>query len=131
METFPTQLPLSVQQANELIALKERFSRLAMAMTENNPFNLLSLYPETDDIDLLSRQLTDLKKCLDSFRPLSPEQTAHLTEVFDTEYTYESNRMEGNTLTLMETDLIINKGLTIGDKKMAVCLPGHVIRQHR
>lgn len=36
----------------------------------------------------------------------------------DIEYTYDSNRIEGNTLTLRETDLVINKGLTIGGKPL-------------
>ena len=34
------------------------------------------------------------------------------------EYTYDSNRIEGNTLTLRETDLVIHKGLTIGGKPL-------------
>jgi Fic family protein len=111
--------PLSALQKQELLILKNNFHRLTLAMdSEQPPFNLLEIYPETNDIGILSAQLTDLKKCLDSFRPLSAEQVAHLNEVFDTEYTYESNKIEGNTLTLMETDLIINKGLTVSGKKM-------------
>jgi Fic family protein len=34
------------------------------------------------------------------------------------EYTYESNRIEGNTLTLQETALIVSEGVTIGGKSM-------------
>lgn len=117
METMTTGL-LSPEQQAELKQLKDRFNTLAMAVIDNSPIDLLAVYPETNDIVLLSEQLTDLKKCLDSFRPLSAEQVAHLNEVFDTEYTYESNRIEGNTLTLLETDLIINKGLTVSGKKM-------------
>ncbi|MDD5272376.1 MAG: Fic family protein [Methylovulum sp.] len=117
MQTIPTAAPLSAGQKKELADIKRRFAHLTLT-GENSPFDLLQLYPETADIALLSEQLTDLKHCLDSFRPLSAEQVTHLHEVFDTEYTYESNRIEGNTLTLMETDLIINKGLTVGGKKM-------------
>lgn len=115
--TAPSLLPL---QQQELRALKDKFHHLSMDImdAEPPPFSLLEVYPETDDIALLTEQLTDLKKCLESFRPLSAEQVAHLNEVFDTEYTYESNKIEGNTLTLMETDLIINKGLTVSGKKM-------------
>ncbi len=109
---------LSEQQKKELKTIKEIFNDLTLSIAENTPFNLLALYPETDDIDSLCEQLTDLKKCLDSFRPLSSEQVANLNEVFDTEYTYESNRIEGNTLTLMETDLVINKGMTVTGKNM-------------
>ena len=41
-----------------------------------------------------------------------------ILQALDIEYTYESNRIEGSTLTLRETDLIINKGLTVGGKSM-------------
>ncbi len=34
------------------------------------------------------------------------------------EYTYESNRIEGNTLTLQETELVVNEGVTISGKSM-------------
>ena len=34
------------------------------------------------------------------------------------EYTYESNRIEGNTLTLSETALVVNEGITISGKSM-------------
>ena len=34
------------------------------------------------------------------------------------EYTYESNRIEGNTLTLQETTLVVSEGVTIGGKSM-------------
>lgn len=50
--------------------------------------------------------------------PLSPAQLIRLYEFFDVEYTYESNRIEGNSLTLHETALIVNEGLTIGGKSM-------------
>ncbi len=41
-----------------------------------------------------------------------------LQEQFDTEYTYESNRIEGNTLSYQETDLVVNQGMTIGGKPL-------------
>lgn len=40
-------------------------------------------------------------------------------QALDVEYTYDSNRIEGNTLTLRETDLVINKGLTVGGKALS------------
>jgi hypothetical protein len=42
-----------------------------------------------------------------------------ILEALYIEYTYDSNRIEGNTLTLRETDLIIHKGLTIVGKSMS------------
>ncbi len=41
-----------------------------------------------------------------------------LIHALDIEYTFESNRIEGNTLTLRETGLVIDKGLTVGGKSM-------------
>ena len=61
-------------------------------------------------------RLDDLKRCLDSFRPLNAAQLERLQAAWDTEYTYESNRIEGNTLTLSETSLVINDGITVAGK---------------
>ncbi len=55
------------------------------------------------------------KKELDTRRPLTEGEVERLNEEFVIEYTYNSNAIEGNTLTLRETDLVL-KGLTI-DKK--------------
>ena len=56
-----------------------------------------------------------LKKKLDTFREFDSFRIAQALEL---EYTFESNRIEGNTLTLRETDLVINEGLTISGKSM-------------
>jgi Fic family protein len=58
------------------------------------------------------------KRELDAFRPLSPEIIRKLDEQFTVELTYNSNAIEGNTLSLRETELIINRGLTIGNKTL-------------
>ena len=55
------------------------------------------------------------KKELDIRRPLTEGEVERLNEEFVVEYTYNSNAIEGNTLTLRETDLVL-RGLTI-DKK--------------
>ena len=58
----------------------------------------------------------DKKKAqLNSLRPLTAGEIERLTEDFSIEYTYNSNAIEGNTLTLRETDRVL-RGLTI-DKK--------------
>lgn len=59
--------------------------------------------------------ITELKQELDSLRPLTPGEVKALNEQFIVEYTYNSNAIEGNSLTLRETDLVL-RGLTI-DKK--------------
>ncbi len=50
--------------------------------------------------------------------PLNVTQLQKLREYFHTSYTHESNKIEGNTLTLQETHLIINEGITIGGKSV-------------
>ena len=55
------------------------------------------------------------KKELDSRRPLTEGEVQRLYEDFMIEYTYNSNAIEGNTLTLRETDMVL-RGITI-DKK--------------
>lgn len=60
-------------------------------------------------------QINALKKTLDSCRPLTPSEVDAIKEVFLVEHTYNSNAIEGNTLTLQETALVL-QGITI-DKK--------------
>ena len=59
--------------------------------------------------------IDEKKKELDARRTLTEGEDARLNEEFVVEYTYNSNAIEGNTLTLRETDLVL-RGLTI-DKK--------------
>ena len=61
-----------------------------------------------DEIDILKSKLEKFRQ-FDSFR---------IAQALELEYTFESNRIEGNTLTLRETDLVINEGLTISGKSM-------------
>jgi Fic family protein len=81
-----------------------------------SPFQLADAFPMSADLPGLYAQLSELKGYLDAFRPFDPHQIEKLHEAFDTEYTYHSNKIEGNTLTLGETHLVINKGITVGGK---------------
>jgi len=67
-----------------------------------------SFKPLIKELDMLRKKLTAFRK-FDSYR---------VAQALELEYTYESNRIEGNTLTLRETDLIVNEGLTISGKTM-------------
>jgi Fic family protein len=58
------------------------------------------------------------KKQLDELRPLAPEALANLQHYYDIELTYTSNAIEGNSLTAVETTLVIEKGVTIGAKPL-------------
>jgi Fic family protein len=112
--------PESVSE--ELKSMQTEYRQFILSLNENSmkgiSLNLMKVYPDTDKLETLKEQVDDLKKCLDSFRPLSPAHAENLRQAFDTEYTYDSNRMEGNSLTLQETDLVIREGLTIGGKPL-------------
>lgn len=64
-------------------------------------------------LDSIDRKKTEL----DSKRPLTEGEVERLTEEFVVEYTYNSNAIEGNTLTLRETDMVL-RGLTIAQKPL-------------
>ncbi|MCL2382666.1 MAG: Fic family protein [Oscillospiraceae bacterium] len=57
------------------------------------------------------------KKVLDSKRPLPRETVNSLRENYILDWTYNSNAIEGNTLTLIETKVVL-EGITIGGKSM-------------
>ncbi len=70
---------------------------------KNTTFNFL-----LNEIDDLKKELTKHRK-LDSYK---------IAQALELEYTYESNKIEGNTLTLQETDIVVNEGITISGKSM-------------
>lgn len=53
---------------------------------------------------------------LKTLRPLNPTELKRLREEFMVENTYNSNAIEGNTLTLRETAMILQEGITIAEK---------------
>ena len=71
-----------------------------------------------EEITKLLLQCDTLKARLLGLRPLPPDALQKIENAFAIEYTYESNRIEGNTLTLQETELVVNEGVTIAGKSM-------------
>lgn len=61
------------------------------------------------EIDRRKTELDILRQALDN---------ATIQQALQFEFLYESNRIEGNTLTLRETQLVINEGMTISGKSM-------------
>ncbi|WP_252235884.1 Fic family protein [Clostridium sp. CH2] len=57
------------------------------------------------------------KSILDSKRLLNKVALDNLKKYFDVELTYKSNAIEGNTLTVTETKVILEDGITIGKGK--------------
>lgn len=66
---------------------------------------------------LLAR-LSRKKDLLDAQRPLPATAVRRLREQLMVEWIYHSNAIEGSTLTLRETQLILETGLTIGGKSL-------------
>jgi Fic family protein len=62
--------------------------------------------------------IADKKSRLDRLRPLSPEALSKLEHYYDVEITYTSNAIEGNTLSPVETTLVIEQGVTISGKPL-------------
>lgn len=71
-----------------------------------------------EDINVMLKEVDVLKEQLSSLRPLPEEALKKIQDALDIEYTYESNRIEGNTLTLQETALVVNEGVTISGKSV-------------
>lgn len=61
------------------------------------------------------QELDILNEKLNGYRANFSQKIA---QALDIEYTHESNKIEGNTLTLRETAIVIEKGLTIGGKPL-------------
>jgi Fic family protein len=69
----------------------------------------------------LERRIAEKKAALDVQRPLPAAIVAKLYADLRVRLTYHSNAIEGNTLDLSETQLVIEHGVTIG---------GHTMREH-
>jgi Fic family protein len=63
------------------------------------------------------KEIDTKKKTLDSKRPLPEYTVKSIREKLLLEWTYNSNAIEGNTLTLIETKVVL-EGITIGGKTL-------------
>lgn len=90
------------------------------SLTPNNSAqpDLAQVWPHTTGLAELYAQLSDLKLCFDNFEPASFEGISGKQDSLDIRYTYESNRIEGNILTLEETKAVIVDGITLGGKPL-------------
>lgn len=61
-------------------------------------------------------RIDGLRDKLKTMRPLNETELKRLREEFIIDNTYNSNAIEGNTLTLRETALILQEGVTIAEK---------------
>ncbi|MDO8970063.1 MAG: Fic family protein [Saprospiraceae bacterium] len=65
----------------------------------------------------LSR-IQEKKQKLDALRPLPSAAVQNIRQSLTLEWTYNSNSIEGNTLTLQETKMVIEDGMTIKGKSL-------------
>lgn len=86
-----------------------------MVMEDLMIYNSKSTTDYSPSLATLLAEIDQLKMRLDQIRHLDNHRIAQALEL---EYTFESNRIEGNTLTLRETDLVINEGLTVSGKSL-------------
>lgn len=70
------------------------------------------------ELQTLLNECDCLKIRLQELRPLPASALQKIENALAIEYTYESNRIEGNTLTLQETELVVNEGVTVSGKSM-------------
>ena len=64
------------------------------------------------------QHIAEKKAELDRLRSLSHDVIASLQKYYDVELTYTSNAIEGNTLTVRETAVVIEHGITVGGKNL-------------
>lgn len=69
-------------------------------------------------MDALLAAIAEKQEALRRLRPLAAHALRALDHLYDLELTYTSNAIEGNTLNAAETQLIIEKGITIGGKPL-------------
>lgn len=88
---------------------------LQMVQEELAAYHKTAQFSYSNKLEDLLKRIDEMKSELEALREYDSYRIAQALEL---EYTFESNRIEGNTLTLKETDLVINEGLTISGKSM-------------
>lgn len=71
-----------------------------------------------NELDPTFIRLLDKVKVLNAARPLPNIVLQNIKEAFLIEWTYNSNSIEGNTLTLRETQMVLQEGITIKGKSL-------------
>lgn len=69
----------------------------------------------------LLQKADSYKEKISSARPLAKEELKSLDDYFRVGFTYTSNALEGNTLTISETKIILEDGITVGGRPLKDC----------
>jgi Fic family protein len=73
---------------------------------------------KTEALKVLIMEIDNLQAQIDAKRPVRPERWQAVTEKLKMEWTYDSNAIEGSTLTLGETIFFLREGLTVEGKPL-------------
>jgi Fic family protein len=84
-------------------------------LLSNKSFTMPSLSPEV--LEKLAF-IDELHHRWNTAKPLNGLALKKMEEYFATRYTFDSNQIEGNTLTYQETHLVVAEGITIGGKSL-------------
>lgn len=100
--------------------LYDNFMRRLIGLSQQASFSLSAAIEDylTMNYRLKLERIDKLKAWLDEFRPFEPTIVAELKKLYDVRFTYNSNAIEGNTLTQSETELVLTKGITVGGKTL-------------
>lgn len=71
--------------------------------------------------DALFKKIDRYAAVIRSYRPLSEDEIKELDAYFKIGVTYSSNALEGNSLTLSETKVLLEDGITVGGKPIRDC----------
>ena len=74
-----------------------------------------------DGMQALLKKIDETKAWIDNHRPLATDEVKELDAYYRIGTTYSSNALEGNSLTLSETKVILEDGLTVGGKPLRDC----------
>jgi Fic family protein len=113
-------LTAAVGEASQNENRYENFMRRLIGWSQQTNFSLSAAIEDyvTMNYRLKLEQIDRLKTWLDEFRPLEPAIVVELKQLYDVRFTYNSNAIEGNTLTQSETELVLTTGITIGGKTL-------------
>lgn len=127
---------ITALQLNEEKAYSSWLKDKILIQLKGEPYGIEALKAAEDEVRYFSKQelevvnnysseISDLlstadllQKTWNKNKPLNNTQLSKMKEYFHLNYTYESNRIEGNTMTVQETHLVVNEGITISGKSM-------------
>ena len=85
---------------------------------EENDMSQYYIIEKTKAIESLTQEINNLQVRIDEKKSLRPERWEAVMEKLKMEWTYDSNAIEGSTLTLGETIFFLREGLTVEGKPL-------------